>query len=198
MKVIKSFSGDKGVWINKPTVSTVKENQLSLTTELNTDFWQRTYYGFQRHTGHAYGYYLDGDFSLQVRIKADFCELYDQAGILILDDDEHWVKAGIEFNDGQSSIGCVVTRKMSDWSTGLFPGNPGTFWMRATLENDALRIQYSTDGKAWPLLRLCYWPTNQRHFVGVMGCTPEREGLDIAFDEFSIDYPSGKALHDLT
>ncbi|MGO4611983.1 DUF1349 domain-containing protein, partial [Variovorax sp. 2RAF20] len=71
---------------------------------------------------------MENDFTLQVKIMANFCHLYDQAGIFLQDDEHHWVKAGIEFNDDLSSIGCVVTRKTSDWSTGLFPGDPQTFW----------------------------------------------------------------------
>lgn len=198
MTAIDSLGAEGGVWINPPQAWTVEEGTLRFKTDLNTDFWQQTYYGFQRHTGHAFGFYLEGDFTVQVKVMAGFSHLYDQAGLFLLDDDLHWVKAGIEFNDGQSSIGSVVTRNMSDWATGIFPGDPGTFWMRATLENEALRIQYSTDGKTWPLLRLCYWPETRKRFVGVMSCTPERQGLDVIFDEFTLGPPSNKPLHDLS
>ncbi|HBV38611.1 MAG TPA: DUF1349 domain-containing protein [Erwinia sp.] len=198
MVVIDSLKAEAGVWINRPDEYSFESGKLRLTTADNTDFWEQTYYGFQRHTGHAYGFYVEEDFTLQVKVMADFCQLYDQAGIFIRDDEQHWVKAGIEFNDDRSSIGCVVTREKSDWSTGLFPGNPQVFWMRATLENEALRIQYSTDGEIWPLLRLCHWPKAKQRFIGVMGCTPERQGLEITFADFSIGLPSGKPLHDLT
>lgn len=70
--------------------------------------------------------------------------------------------------------------------------------MRATLENEALRIQYSADGKTWPLLRLCHWPKSKKQFIGVMACTPERQGLEVTFEDFSISAPLGKSLHDLT
>lgn len=109
-----------GEWINKPGVSSFDEGKLRFTTELNTDFWLLTYYGFQRHTGHAFGFHVKGDFTVQVKVMANFSHLYDQAGIFLQDDDNHWVKAGIEFNDGHPSIGCVVTRGISDWSTGFF------------------------------------------------------------------------------
>ena len=198
MIVVDSLEAGEGNWINEPDNYSLENGKLQLTTALNTDFWRQTYYGFQRHTGHAYGFYVENDFTLQVKIMANFCHLYDQAGIFLQDDEHHWVKAGIEFNDDLSSIGCVVTRKTSDWSTGLFPGDPQTFWMRTTLENEALRIQYSTDGKKWPLLRLCHWPDIKNRFIGVMGCTPEREGLEITFDEFRLGPPLSKSLHDLT
>jgi len=80
----------------------------------------------------------------------------------------------------------------------VFPGDARQFWLRATLVNSALRIQYSSDGVTWPLLRLCPWPGQARRFVGVMGCSPEREGLAIRFSDFTLGPPSGKALHDLS
>lgn len=198
MTLIHSLQAEGGYWINPPDIYCLENGHLAFTTHANTDFWARTYYGFQRHSGHAYGFYVEGEFTLQVKVRAEFTHLYDQAGIFILDDEERWVKAGIEFNDEQPAISSVVTRGTSDWATGLFTGDPGTFWMRATLKNEALRIQYSADGKTWPLLRLCHWPECQKRFVGVMACTPERQGLEVAFGDFSLGKPSDKPLHDLS
>lgn len=198
MTPITSLNAEGGFWLNPPETFSFEGSTLRFTTHASTDFWQETFYGFRRHTGHAYGFYVQGDFTLQVKVMANFSHLYDQAGLFIEDEETCWVKAGIEFNDDKPAIGSVVTRGRSDWSTGVFPGEPGEFWLRATLENEALRIQYSTDGRTWPLLRLCHWPRRQQRFVGVMACTPEREGLDVAFDDFSIRAPSGKPLHDLT
>ena len=196
--MINSLQAEGGSWINPPDSYSLGNGNLRFTTQANTDFWKQTYYGFQRHSGHAYGFYVEGEFTLQVKVMAEFSHLYDQAGILILDGEERWVKAGIEFNDERPSISSVVTRGTSDWAPGIFPGEAGTFWMRATLENEVLRIQYSADGKTWPLLRLCHWPQRQKRFVGVMACTPERQGLEVIFDGFSLSQPSGKPLHDLT
>lgn len=198
MIIIDSLQAAGGIWLNPPDNYSFENGNLRFTTLANTDFWARTFYGFQRHSGHAWGFNIEGEFTLQVKVMAEFTHLYDQAGIFIQDDQEHWVKAGIEFNDELPAIGSVVTRGTSDWATGLFPGDPGTFWMRATLENEALRIQYSTDGKTWPLLRLCHWPHRQKRFVGFMACTPERQGLEAIFSDFALGKPYGKPLHDLT
>ncbi len=111
---IDSFDAAGGCWINPPDGASVEENTLRFTTQANTDFWRDTFYGFTRHSGHAFGFYVDGDFTLQVKVMASFTHLYDQAGLFIQDDDRHWVKAGIEFNDEKPAIGCVVTREQSD------------------------------------------------------------------------------------
>lgn len=198
MQSIESLSAPGGVWINPPVEHHLDGETLRLTSDANTDFWQGTWYGFHRHSGHAFGFYLSENFTVQVKIEGEFSRLYDQAGLFIGESETCWVKAGIEFNDAQPAIGSVVTRGNSDWSTGLFPGDPTTFWMRATVQNEALRIQYSTDGQTWLLLRLCPWPRGRKQFVGVMACTPERAGLEVMFSDFRLGPPNGKALHDLT
>ncbi|MDZ7280176.1 DUF1349 domain-containing protein [Pantoea eucrina] len=198
MRSIDTLAAPGGQWLNPPDDYALNAQALRLTTDAETDFWQQTYYGFRHHSGHAFGFFLSEDFTVQVKVAAAFSHLYDQAGIVVLEDETHWVKAGIEYNDAKPAIGSVVTRGTSDWSTGCFPGDPGNFWMRATLADDALRLQYSTDGATWPLLRLCPWPSGRRYFVGVMACTPQRAGLAVTFSHFYLGAPLNKPLHDLS
>ena len=185
-------------WLNQPGESAQRGSATHLTTDANTDFWRTTFYGFERHSGHALGYRLDAGFTVQVKVRGVFETLYDQAGLFIRDDASHWVKTGIEYNDAAPSIGSVVTDERSDWATGVFPGDAACFWLRATAYADYLRIQYSTDGVEWPLLRLCAWPMRRCRFVGVMACSPERAGLRVTFDEFWLGPPQVKPLHDLS
>ena len=42
---------------------------------------------------------------------------FDQAGLIIFKDPEHWLKTGIEFVDGHPKLSCVITNMYSDWST---------------------------------------------------------------------------------
>jgi regulation of enolase protein 1 (concanavalin A-like superfamily) len=67
-----------------------------------------------------------------------------------------------------------------------------------TLSNGVLRLQASSDGKVWPLARLCPFPQAGRYQVGPMCCTPERAGLQVQFSEFRVGPASTRALHDLT
>jgi len=185
-------------WINEPRQWRRDDELLSVTTDEKTDFWQKTWYGFERFSGHFFGADVTGDFSFQVKVRADFKELYDQAGIMLVADENHWLKAGIEFNDGAPAIGSVLTLQHSDWATGVFPGNASEFWMRLTRKGDALRLQYSADGKIWPLLRLAHFPTVEKCAVGVMCCTPERGGLSVIFEDFQLTSALEKDLHDLS
>lgn len=184
-------------WINEPQQWRCNDGRLDVVTDSQTDFWCRTWYGFERFSGHVFAADMADDFTFQTRVRADFSTLYDQAGIMLLSDERHWLKAGIEFNDGAPAIGSVLTLEHSDWATGPFPGDPREFWLRLTRKGEALRLQYSTDGLHWPLLRLGYFPSGPAK-VGVMCCTPERRGLAVEFSAISLTPANDKALHDLS
>ncbi|MFQ2001734.1 DUF1349 domain-containing protein [Aeromonas veronii] len=185
-------------WLNEPAEWHQTDDGLQVVTDRQTDFWRSTWYGFERHSGHLYGCEVTGEFTFQVCVEGEFTTLYDQAGLMLLQDEAHWLKAGIEYNDAQPMIGSVLTNPRSDWATGIFTGNPRRFWLRLTRLADCLRLQYSTDGKVWPLLRLAPFPPSERSFIGVMCCTPERQGLAVRFSDLRLTPPLGKALHDLS
>jgi len=185
-------------WINPPQQWSEQDGVLRAVTDDTTDVWSNTWYGFNRFSGHVYGWDVAEDFTLQVRVRSDFTTLYDQAGIMVTADESHWLKAGIEFNDGQPMIGSVLTNENSDWATGIFSGDPRDFWMRVTLTEGCLRVQYSMDGQVWPLLRLCPFPAAKSIHVGLMCCTPQRAGLAVEFSDISFGKALKKELHDLS
>jgi regulation of enolase protein 1 (concanavalin A-like superfamily) len=186
-------------WLNRPSkFQTFTDGSLVVLTDLKTDFWRETHYGFIRDSGHFLGFSASGDFTAQLRIKSDFRDLYDQAGIMVRLNKEIWLKAGIEFSDGRPMISSVLTQGLSDWAPSCFLGNPNDFWLRLTICKGLLRLQYSTDGATWPLLRLAPFPTAERYSVGPMSCTPQRQGLKVIFSEWSLSEPVVRGLHDLS
>lgn len=187
----------QGIWLNEPTQWSLSDGVLNVVTDNATDFWQRTHYGFARDSGHFLGVRTQGDFTAQLRVRARFSALYDQAGIMVRVDERRWVKAGIEWSDGQAMLGSVLTDGLSDWATSAYGGDASDFWIRATVAAGVLRLQASGDGVRWPLLRLAPFPVAESYLVGPMCCTPERAGLEVAFSAFSLAPPSGRDLHDL-
>jgi regulation of enolase protein 1 (concanavalin A-like superfamily) len=189
---------DQCHWLNEPNDWSVSETTLRVATNEATDFWRETHYGFTRHSGHVFGQTVAGGFTASLRIRADYKSLYDQAGMMILLDEAHWVKAGIERSDGAAQLSSVLTLGRSDWATALFQGDAADFRIRATVDRGVLRLQASTDGVRWPLLRLCPFPEAARYMVGPMCCTPERAGLTVLFSDFTVTPPTAKDLHDLS
>ena len=186
-------------WLNKPSLcQTFSDGSLEVLTDFQTDFWRETHYGFIRDSGHFLGFSTSGGFTAQVRVNADFRELYDQAGIMVRLDEQTWLKAGIEINDGRPMISSVLTQGHSDWAPSCFCGDPNDFWLRMTVSDGAIRVQYSTDSVTWPLLRLAPFPEAKTYRVGPMCCTPQRQRLKVRFSEWSLTRPLGRDLHDLS
>jgi uncharacterized protein len=175
-------------WINAPERWHLDGERLRVVTDNATDFWRETHYGFTRDNGHIFGCDTGGDFTMQVRVRANYVALYDQAGLMVRLHERNWLKAGIEKSDGQCQLSSVLTVSRSDWATGAYGGDPADFWMRATV---------SADGKRWPLVRLAPFPKAASYLVGPMCCTPERAGLEVEFSEFHVRPPSCRDLHDL-
>jgi len=185
-------------WLNEPETWRHEGDRLWVCTDRNSDFWRETHYGFTRDSGHFLYRQSEGDFSAQVRVQGQFSKLYDQAGLMVRLDPQHWVKTGLEISDGAPMLSSVLTANQSDWATGLFPGEPTDFWMRVSVVLGVLRIQVSVDGEHWPLVRLAAFPVAASYQVGPFCCTPERGGLNVEFSEFQLGAPLLKALHDLS
>ena len=188
-----------GRWLNEPKQWSVDAaGDLSIVTDKGSDFWRETHYGFTRDSGHFLGFTAPAAFTAQLRIRGNYEELYDQAGIMVRVDAQRWVKAGIELSDGRAMLSSVLTDGKSDWATGPYEHAAQDFWMRATVANGVLRLQVSSDAKTWPLVRLAPFPVASSYQVGPMACTPERDGLHIRFSDLAITAPLGKDLHDLS
>lgn len=188
-----------GRWLNEPGRWSVDAaGVLSVVTDEGNDFWRETHYGFTRDTGHFLGFDAPAAFTAQLRIRGDYEQLYDQAGIMVRIDERRWVKAGIELSDGRAMLSSVLTDGKSDWAAGPYEHDARDFWMRATVTAGTLRLQVSPDGEIWPLVRLAPFPVSASYQVGPMACAPERDGLNIRFSDLSITAPLGKSLHDLS
>lgn len=189
---------EKGSWLNPPPSWAIKDGRLKATTGAKTDFWQKTFYGFKRDDGHFLGIDTPSAFTVSVHVNGKFNQLYDQAGLMLRADHKTWIKTGVEFTDGQLHLSAVVTNGASDWSVTSPPEPITDFWLRMTVRDSAVRIQYSLDAKTWPLLRLAAFPTDRPLLVGPMLCSPERAGLEVEFDHFDLSQPGATDLHDLS
>lgn len=166
----KNFS-----WLNEPVTFSGDTLELRLTTDEKTDFWQETFYGFQRDNGHAYLTPVSGDFTASATVRGDYQELYDQAGLMLRIDQRNWIKTGIEYTDGLMHFSVVVTNGTSDWS--VIPlhgsGKDDEVAVRLTRHDNAVRVQFSVNGAPWQLARLAPFSSADA-LVGVMACSPAR------------------------
>jgi uncharacterized protein len=187
-------------WINEPAQWRVEDDALFVTTDANTDFWRKTHYGFVRDTGHVLAASVQGDFTAEVAVDGAFSALYDQAGLMVRESAERWIKAGAEYNDGALTFSTVMTNDLSDWSLGS-RADTNRFRLRVTIAQGVLKVQCSADERSWTLMRLAPFPASSddaRWLVGPMCCTPERGGLTVRFSDFRIGPAIVKDLHDIS
>ncbi len=111
-----------GTWQNAPKAAREMGNHLVVEAAPGSDFWEKTLYGFQHGSGHALLAPWDDGAAIEVSFSLrGFTELYDQAGLMLWRGPRHWIKAGVELNDGVPHVGAVVTSELSDWSLAPVP-----------------------------------------------------------------------------
>ena len=188
---------EKLTWLNPPLHHVFGDGMVHVRTAKETDFWRETFYGFWRDNGHFLYQPVEGDFSAEVTVKGDYKVLYDQAGLMLRLSETHWIKAGVEYTDGLAYFSVVVTNDTSDWSLVAIAAGADGVRIRLTRHAEAIRVQYldSTDGH-WKPVRLAYFPISKSVDVGMMCCSPQREGFEVTFSGFTVGPPISRDLHD--
>jgi uncharacterized protein len=183
-------------WLNEPASWSFENGMLSISTDEHTDFWRRTFYGFERDSGHARLCPVSGDFTASAVVVGKYEHLYDQAGMMLRVDERNWIKTGIEFTDGFMHFSVVVTREVSDWSVIPLPeARPeDEVHIRITRHGEAVRVQYSIHGRPFQLARLAPF-SGADALVGVMACSPERGGFEAVARDIIIGPAISAKLH---
>lgn len=177
----------KMTWLNPPASVSYEAGTISARPKPRTDFWRKTFYGYVTDNGHFYGLPVYGEFTFQARVNGNYATLYDQAGLMVRLDEQHWMKCGSEFVDGKRWASVVVTHDFSDWSTleDLSQSEP-VYW-RVARKKDSIEAQCSRDGTSFTTVRQGYFPPFVEVRVGVMCAAPEGAGFDAVFDELRLD-----------
>lgn len=109
----------------------------------------------------------------------------------------HWIKAGIEYTDGEAYFSTVVTNDTSDWSLVKIPIDADGVRMRITKHDEAIRVQYfDITDSSWKPVRLAYFPPAASVEVGIFCCSPEREGFKATFTDYAVHPPIARDLHE--
>ena len=180
-----------GTWRNAPKVAREEGPRLVVEATEGSDFWESTLYGFQHDSGHGLLAPWENDAAVEVSFSLrGFAELYDQAGLLLWHGPRHWIKAGVELNDGVLHVGAVVTNGLSDWSLAPVPDWVGaTVTIRASYAKGAVILRASANGGAWRMLRVAPFPHDTGKQAGPFVCAPKRAGLNVTFIRWACTEP---------
>ena len=188
---------EAGVWTNEPAEVKIEDGRLTVTAVHESDYWEKTLYGFQHRDGHALLAELKRTEAMEVTyLLEDFKELYDQAGMMLWYDDVHWIKMTIEVIDNEPNISIVVTDVYSDCSNFPVPswdGKQVTF--RVSPFEDAVLIRVRTGDSRWMTMRLARFPYTDGMKAGPLVCAPIRKDFRAVFTRW-IKTDTDKGQHE--
>ena len=182
---MKEIEWSQGHWLNQPLNVLQEGSELKVSTVHESDFWRNTSYGFVHDSGHALLTDFPANSSMEVTFLLDYVGQFDQAGIIIHSDSQHWIKAGVESADGRPQVGAVVTSINSDWSLAPVPqwfGKQVT--VRASRTTDALTIR-ARCGDDDQLIRLAPIDASLSWRGGPHCASPISESLEITFTRWT-------------
>lgn len=195
---------EKGDWINAPRKFALTESTLALTTDPETDFWQRTYYGFQNDNAPAFLFEEPDNFTFTAKVDFQYQALFDQAGIIVYLDQDNWCKASAEFEkENLYRLGSVVTNfGHSDWATTDIESTQSLTYRLSRRGPDFL-IEVSFDNRVFHQMRIlhlhCLGDTSQKMGAanppvsatnsvkfGLYACSPTNSSFTATFSDIKL------------
>lgn len=173
-------------WFNEPTNWQANDGTITVTTDKETDFWRVTRHDFIADNAHFYYQPIEGDFTATVKFTGAYTDLYDQAGLMARQDENVWLKCGVEYLNGVQQASTVVTRDFSDWSVIPLEDNPESAWIRLQRIGTACEVSFSRDGEHYMMIRECYLSDAPTLQVGIMCASPKGDGFTTTFEHFTI------------
>lgn len=160
---VTSFTDAGWHWLNQPQKKDggecEHEGTFTISADGSTfimyplaqkDFWSRTFYEPLLIKSDASGLLYTVGNDTEATVKIDF-ELnpqsqFDQAGLLIHLDDDHWVKCGIEFCDGHVQLSVVVCNVFSDWSVQPWSNTGARLKVHKVRQSNSIVIEAAEPG----------------------------------------------------
>jgi len=176
-------------WLNQPQNFVLEAGRLLMETDPETDYWQRTYYGFCNNNAPTFTQEIEGDFSFTVKTEFETKMQYDQCGIILYQDSENWMKSSVEYeNTAFERLGSVVTNLgFSDWATTDIPAIINTVWYRLSRRGSDFYIEFSLDGHHYQQMRMFHMHNPiSAACVGVYACSPLKSSFSAVFSEFEL------------
>lgn len=179
-------------WFCEPKNHFIKDDKFVIVPDSNSDFWQRTHYGFRNNNGHCYWTDCSGDFVLKTHVQYEPHYQFDQAGLIVYFTEDYWVKCSVECEvDAPFNLGSVVTNLgYSDWATQPFtkPVVDMEFMIKHVKQDFEIYCrEFGTE--RWQQLRISRLelPVDTVFHIGIYACSPKQGGFEAIFHNISIE-----------
>jgi len=179
-------------WFSPPQKWQTSPSGLIIEPDAETDFWQRTHYGFQADNGHFLFAQVEGNFIATTHVRFNPAHQYDQAGLMVRLSEQCWLKTSIEYEpDGPNMLGAVVTNNAySDWSTQAVAKNVDALTVRVIREGSTYIVQHLSPENEWVQLRVAYLHDDDGKMpvqVGLYACSPKGAGYQAVFEYLQVE-----------
>lgn len=161
-----TFTDDRLEWLHHPSSwnvvdvsgeaegaggsADVFDETLVLRPPSKKDFWSKTFYSPELIKSDASGLLATVPITDEATIGITFqftpVSQFDQAGILVYIDNDHWMKCGIEYCDNCPRLSVVVCNGYSDWSTQLWNGFGAKLKIHKVLQADSVVVEAAPIG----------------------------------------------------
>ena len=176
-------------WVNEPAEYIMDTWKVEIVTQPYTDLWQKTYGGASADNAPMLLCETsDKEFTFSVKVVYESDGLYDQAGIILHQDENVWMKASMECEGDVKHLGSVVTNHgFSDWASVDVSKDKTSMWYRMNRKGDDFLLEYSEDGTHFSVLRMCHiWNLDETIRIGLYACSPRESSFTAVFTE--LDY----------
>ena len=187
-----TVSGEHFEWINEPASAALEVGVLRFRSKPETDFWQKTLFGFQRDDGHMFCTAVRGDFDAACTVNFTPNSQYDQAGLVVRVDAHTWLKVSVEYNgDKPAHLGCVITNHgFSDWSLQEVGAPLDFITYEVECRGGDLQVFVKrTHSAKRELIRVGHLHGTSGEtetMVGPYGCSPDGPGCDVTVTDFTL------------
>lgn len=182
-----NFNKQELFWLHKPKEYSITDEMITITTDPETDYWQRTYYGFRNDNAPTLLMKTkERYFSFQVKTEFESKKRFDQCGIIVYLNSDNWIKGSTEFeNDEFQRLGSVVTNHgYSDWASTDIPVTQKYMYYRLSRRENDFCIENSNDGLNYKQMRIAHlFEGNDEIQIGIYACSPEKSSFLAKFSE---------------
>ncbi|MBC8570470.1 DUF1349 domain-containing protein [Zongyangia hominis] len=173
-------------WINESSAKWSGKD-VSVTAPDKTDLFAPLDGSDVVHSAPVYYREVTGDCVIRVKAAMKPHNKYDGAGIILYDDERHWVKGCSEVVDnGRSAAISVVTNGVSDDAIGPYVDRE-SIWLQVARKGEDFAVHFSLDGETFDLIRFCHVPMGRTVKAGLVAQAPLGEGGPRDFSQISIE-----------
>jgi regulation of enolase protein 1 (concanavalin A-like superfamily) len=173
-------------WHNEPEEWSQHRTTVVMRVPPKTDFWRMTANEVVKDDAPFYFLEVEGDFEVRVKVRANYDNPGDQAGVMVREDEENWMKCGIQMVGDVPHMCSTNTHGWSDWSLHPLPHLPEYMWVHAKKIGDGLEVYISEDSFDWMQIRQADIVDDAILQVGLYCAAPESDGFDVTFEDFMI------------